>query len=331
MWNSVQCAIQGRSHVKTGIPCQDKTFCLNENGVYVIALADGAGSAKMSHYGAEVVSKKICHILASKFEAFYNESDGVAIKRVIIGDLIKELEIFSENQECEIKELASTLLSVAVRNGKYIIVHIGDGVIGYVKNNELRIASFPENGEFINTTIFVTSKDALGTMKLMKGELKGITGFVLMSDGTEISLYDKRNKTLVPVLKKLMDLSQKIDCKYLQSEIEKGFQNVIKKTMDDCSLIMLVEEDYLFKGYNHLTMSEKKIMFEMKNQKNCGKRIKRYDEILEYASSPKNILQISKKVHLKPKYCVRHINLLLEKNLLVRDGKLVNTAIIMDK
>ena len=80
-----------------------------------------------------------------------------------------------------------------------------------MKNNELKIASYPENGEFVNTTIFVTSKDALSTMKLMKGQINGITGFALMSDGTETSLYNKRDKNLASGLKKLMELSRSMD------------------------------------------------------------------------------------------------------------------------
>ena len=47
MWKTLQCAVQGRSHIKTEIPCQDKTFTSIENGVSVIALADGAGSANL--------------------------------------------------------------------------------------------------------------------------------------------------------------------------------------------------------------------------------------------------------------------------------------------
>ena len=92
MWNSIQCAVQGRGHLKAEVPCQDKTFYMNENNVDVIALADGAGSAKLSHFGAELVTKKISELLTKNFDIYYGESDGVAIKRVIIGYLMEELE-----------------------------------------------------------------------------------------------------------------------------------------------------------------------------------------------------------------------------------------------
>ena len=332
MWTSVQCAVQGRGHIKTNTPCQDKTYHICENDVDVIALADGAGSAEMSHYGAELVTKRVCELFVKQFDIYYGESDGVTIKRVIIGYLVEELERFAKEFNCELSDLASTLLVVAVHNDKFIILHIGDGVIGYVKNDELKIASHPENGEFVNTTIFVTSKDVLSSMKLMKGQLNDITGFALMSDGTETCLYNKREKSLVSVLKKLMDLSQIMDKECLQREIEKSFEKVIKNaTTDDCSLIFLVEEDNSFCGYNKLTIEQKRDLFQLKDNLYYKKQLKRYDEILKYASSPKSISQISRRINLKKKFCRKHIEWLINRNMLVVNGGLVCTAIIMDK
>lgn len=50
MWHFLSCEVIGRGHEKKEIPCQDKTYKFQYNGASVIALADGAGSAK-------------CHIL----------------------------------------------------------------------------------------------------------------------------------------------------------------------------------------------------------------------------------------------------------------------------
>lgn len=332
MWNSVQCAVQGRGHFKTDMPCQDKTNYLCKNETSVIALADGAGSATMSHFGAEYVTKKICELLTQQFDVYYNENDGVAIKRVIVGILMDGLEKLAQELDCLVKDLASTLLVVAVKNGKYLILHIGDGVIGYVKNKEIKVASHPENGEFVNTTVFVTSKDVLSTMKLMKGQLNGITGFVLMSDGTEASLYNKQEKSLAPALKKIMNLSQvmKEDC--LQNELERSFENVIKNsTIDDCSLIILVEGDYSFRGYRNLNEAQKRVLLWNSIIIGSKKRIKRYDDILDFLETPKDLSQVSKHIYLGKKYCRKHIEFLLNKNLLINQKGRYSTAIIMDK
>lgn len=332
MWNSIQCAVQGRGHIKTDTPCQDKTRFLYENETSVIALADGAGSAVMSHFGAEYVTKRICELLTQQFDIYFNEDDGAAIKRVIVGTLMDGLEKLAQDIDCEVKDLASTLLVAAVKDGKYIILHIGDGVIGYVKNEELKIASHPENGEFVNTTVFVTSKDALSTMKMMKGQLNGITGFALMSDGTEASLYNKREKSLAPALKKIMDLSQVIKSDCLQSEMERSFENVIKNsTTDDCSLIILVEEDYSFRGYRNLSETQKRVFLGELGIMGSGKRIKRYDDILDYLETPRDLSQVSKHIYLKKKHCRKHIEFLLRRNLVISQKGRYSTSVIMDK
>ncbi|MDR2522727.1 MAG: protein phosphatase 2C domain-containing protein [Synergistaceae bacterium] len=50
-----------------------------------------------------------------------------------------------------------------------LIVHIGDGIIGYLDGAELKIASLPDNGEFSNVTTFVTSNEAAVSMRLFSG------------------------------------------------------------------------------------------------------------------------------------------------------------------
>ena len=62
----------------------------------------------------------------------------------------KRLEQTAKQQECDMIDLASTLLFVAIKDNKFIMAHIGDGIIGYLKQDELKIATHPMNGEFIN-------------------------------------------------------------------------------------------------------------------------------------------------------------------------------------
>lgn len=332
MWNTIQCAVQGRGHVNTGTPCQDKTYIKSENNVQIIALADGAGSARLSHLGAEFVTKQMCDILSNDFELYFQEEDGVAIKRKIINDLKNGLKVVAIHNSCEVKDLASTLLVVAIKEGKYIIIHVGDGVIGYLKNNLLKVASYPENGEFANTTVFVTSDDALTTMKILKGTLGDIEGFALMSDGTENSFFSKKDKTLAPVLKKIMDLTRILDIQYLEKEITKSFEEVVKKnTIDDCSLALIVKDNGFFQGYNRLTMREKVKLLTGKDAKSSKRVVRRYDEILNYLQTPQTLTKISKKIYLKEKYTKRHIENLQERNFVVKEDNYYRTALLLEK
>ena len=316
MWNSIQCAVQGRSHVKDGIPCQDKTFYSNVNDVQVIALADGAGSAQLSHFGAETVTKFICSELSDQFDFYFAEEDGVIVKQQIMSGVIKCLQEQAAELKCEMKDLASTLLFVAVKDEKFIIAHIGDGVIGYLKDDELKIASQPENGEFVNTTIFTTSKDALMAMKLIKGSLGQIRGFILMSDGTEVSLYNKKEKRLADVLKKIMKMSILISSTKIEEQLQQSFAMVVSQaTTDDCSIAILMDDRDEFKGFMKLSHCEKCTLLKIESN-SSKKRIKRYSDILLFLQKRQSLVNVAHYIHLKPKYAKRYVQKLCELNLI---------------
>lgn len=329
MWNVIQCAAQGRSHIKSDIPCQDKTYSAFDNDTQVIALADGAGSAKLSHYGAETVTKFICSELTEKFNTYFSDNDGASVKQQLIEGMLKSLSETANQLECEIKELASTLLFVAIKNNQFIIAHIGDGVVGYLKNDEMKIASQPENGEFVNTTVFTTSKDAIMTMKLIKGSLGEIQGFVLMSDGTETSLYSKKERKLADVLKKIMQMSTIISVDKVQEQLEQSFENVIvNATTDDCSIAMLVKRNDDFKGYLQLDNRQKQKLLEL-NSSTSKKIIRRYDDILLYLQNNQSISQIARRIHLKQKYTKKYIDKLCMLNFIEKNGSCYHTIIVL--
>ena len=330
MWNVIQCAVQGRSHIKSDIPCQDKTYSAVDNDTQVIALADGAGSAKLSHYGAETVTKFICSELTEKFDIYFSDNDGASVKQQLIEGMLKSLSKTANQLECEIIELASTLLFVAIKNNQFIIAHIGDGVVGYLKNDEMKIASQPENGEFVNTTVFTTSKDAIVTMKLIKGSLGEIQGFVLMSDGTETSLYSKKERKLADVLKKVMQMSTIISVDKVQEQLEQSFENVIvNATTDDCSIAMLVKRNDDFKGYLQLDKRQKQKLLGL-NSSTSNKTIRRYDNILLYLQNNQSISQIARRIHLKQKFTKKYINKLCMLNFIEKKGSCYHTIIVLD-
>lgn len=335
MYNVIQCAVQGRGHIKDNIPCQDKTYSLCKNGTHVIALADGAGSAKFSHFGAAYVTKKICENLVDEFNLYFEEKDGVAVKRKILNFLLNGLETMAFENSATLKDFASTLLVVAISLDRYIIIHIGDGVIGYLKDNELKVATQPDNGEFVNTTFFVTSKDVVKKMRLMKGYLNSIKGFILMSDGTEVSFYNKKEKTLTSSLIPIMNLMNYVNSEDLQNELLCSFETIIKKnTVDDCSISILMKDYFDFLGFDTLSVREKyNLLFNTDSYVNKKKLklVKRYSEILFCLSNPKNLKQLSREIRLKEKYLKKHLSRLLEMNYVIKKNNSYKTILIMKK
>lgn len=324
MWKSVCCEVQGTGHKKSGIPCQDKTFELAQNGVHVIALADGAGSARLSHYGAERVVRDAAEYIAEHFQECFNCDDGRKVKQELLEMLQKSLSEEAQRHECSICDLSSTLLLAAVNEDNFILAHIGDGVIGYLDEDNLKVASMPDNGEFSNVTTFVTSHEALTSMRLFKGELKNKDAFVLMSDGAEQSFYHKQSKTLAGVIVKLMHRTCLIDSKTMKAQLEYAFTSVISKnTQDDCSIAILARPSAMLRPMDGLDFKERQELYGIAGPEHCAnRRVKRCDAILALTETPCSLKQIASRIHLKPKYTRKHVDKLIALGLLIKRGKL---------
>ena len=309
MWSCSSCQVQGRGHIRNQIPCQDKTKTVFKNGTYVIALSDGAGSAKLSHYGASCVVDSISDLFIQRFEELFNSEDGRQVKLAIIEKILSDIHSKAEELCCTPQDLAATMLVTAVNNERFIIAHVGDGVIGYLDGNVLKTASVPSNGEHANETYFVTSKDAINTMKLFKGSIKNIAGFVLMSDGTEQSLYNKKRNTLSPAIIKLMQRNIILDEEVMCGQLESNFKNVIiTRTYDDCSIALLSRENGVLHSLGEFDIAEKRELYGISYYDRCiKKRIERYDRILELLQKPSSCKAISKSIYLKSKYTKRHL------------------------
>lgn len=243
MWKTFESSAQGRSHVKENIPCQDKTYSLTTGDVTTIALADGAGSARLSHYGAECAVKTIAEELCNKFDSYWDEKEASVARFRFYQEILCKLNQKAQELSCDLKDLASTLLAVSVKGNRFLIFHIGDGVIGYKDSDILKVASAPNNGEFSNTTIFTTSPKADSQTRLIKGTSDTIDGFILMSDGPEACLYDNKNKKLAKgILNMLSDAADEPE-EAVKANINETMQEtIVKRTFDDCSIILMAKQ-----------------------------------------------------------------------------------------
>jgi len=262
-WKIASSYIIGQGHISKNIPCQDRTFKLidrkvlkklvkrkvfknrksikinkntldNENSFYGLSLADGAGSCRHSDIGAELVTKKILQYIKINFDNLFKDDN---IKITITDYLVSELKK-ATTKNISFEDLSSTLLFIAIKNNKFLIGHIGDGVIGMLDNeNNLKTISKPDNGEFSNSTFFTTSIKYKERLRILKGTLKSANGFILMSDGAEDSLYDKKKETLSDTNKIIINWLENNTEKDVEKALYNNLEQIIsKQTSDDCSI-----------------------------------------------------------------------------------------------
>jgi serine/threonine protein phosphatase PrpC len=235
--------VAGRNHRKEDISCQDKTYYAEENGVIAIALADGAGSAFFSQLGAESVVHTAVHYVLKSFDKVCKMDKSRSVMEEFLSVLRMDLNNVAVAQGCDIHQLASTLLLVAVKGDQTFALHIGDGIIGRIKEGTIQVVSKPMNGEFANETYFVTDENALVGMEILRGKNTGTEAFLLMSDGTGENFYDKSTEKLVPILKKIVYDIRDVDNPNDGERMLASVLNYIvdQNTYDDCSLAIMFQ------------------------------------------------------------------------------------------
>jgi len=240
-------SVRGRSHERAGTPCQDRynVWRKGDKKFAGIAVSDGAGSSGYSQIGAEFAAGSIIPYIAKKFD--YSSNNLIDAQNEIFGYLSNGLMNVAKSHNLNFNDLACTLLFVVIKRKRktvnYIAGHIGDGIILYQrKNNSINILSEPERGEFANTTIFLTSKNAKTKLRIYSGKLEQPSGFIIMSDGAADTLYIKRTKS-----------PNQIYCQQLLKWCDRYPQNKVSKALhknlrygvfrevstDDCSLCLL--------------------------------------------------------------------------------------------
>lgn len=249
MIKTISASVIGKSHIKNNLPCQDyaQAYKFSNNKVSIV-LCDGAGSSKYSDIAAKITTETLINYFkTNKSETLLKKSDKFLKKEILdlVNDKIKQS--MRLNNHNSIRDYYSTLLFtfINIKKNFFIAGHIGDGVIGILENN-WSILSEPQNGEFNNTTFFVTQKKSYDNFRLYRGQLnRKVKGFLLMSDGSSESLYNKKENKLAPAIDTISKWLFKYSEIKVNIAVQKNLEDIIRnKTMDDCSLAMTTIKPY---------------------------------------------------------------------------------------
>lgn len=209
---------RGRSHAQEGKP-RDDHFRMEhmDNGWYIMAVADGAGSAKYSRQGSKIACDEAVSFCMSKLgqsKAFedaigqYGELNDIAEEdaRKVVGNFIydivgtaafkahKAIEAEAALMKQPMKYYATTLLLTICKRfsfGWFVASFwVGDGAICLYDRNAhtAKILGIPDEGEYAGQTRFLTMpeifKDATALYQRLRFYIvPDFTALFLMSDG----------------------------------------------------------------------------------------------------------------------------------------------------
>ena len=123
-------SLQGKSHIKRDIPCQDSSGIREiPGGWHIAAVADGVGSARNSQIGSRIAVDSVLDF-CEKYMPWDNETISIkSMLRTAYNHAFNQIIRESEKSD-EPVESYDTTLSVALYKGKRIIYgHSGDGAI----------------------------------------------------------------------------------------------------------------------------------------------------------------------------------------------------------
>lgn len=190
----------------------------------------------------------MARLLAREFERLSTDLEE-RVKTAVLTVVRDRLDRAAQRRGCARTDLATTLLAVAASGDRFVAVHVGDGVIGVMRRDGPDVLSAPDNGAYVNETTFVTSARAHESMRLIRGPLEGVEGFILMSDGSAESLYDPRSRRLAGACAKLNRAigrpeAQGLRARAAHREVREILATRIRAaTRDDCSLAILARSD----------------------------------------------------------------------------------------
>lgn len=243
MWKLVFGSVQGTSHVQSGMPCQDYCAGTIVGTTLVAACADGAGSAEFSHLGSKAA---VDHFMQAAVDHFTEVASGESVptKEQVENwvDAARErlLEEATANESTP-RQLACTFLAALVGDGWAAFAQVGDGVIVFDGLAGYDFAFWPDNGEYANTTRFLSEDDYQQHLRVEIVE-RQISELAVLTDGLQMLALDiaaskAHDRFFTPLFKTVRNGPHESDLQTSLLEFM-GSERVNERTDDDKSLIL---------------------------------------------------------------------------------------------
>lgn len=200
MWKYGFASVVGTAHVKTGAPLQDASraevlFDVRGDEILIAVASDGAGSAANSAVGARLA----CDRFVADLKTYLAEGGALAqLPEHFIEDWIETFQFLvkglAADAEAEPRDFACTLLAAVIGRDEAVYFQLGDGAIVEAlpdEKDQYRCVCWPQQGEYANTTHFLTDADAKEQIfrQVKRGAVDEVA---LFTDGLQNLVLDYR-------------------------------------------------------------------------------------------------------------------------------------------
>jgi len=188
-WRTVHASIPGVAHQTSGLECQDACAVHqverpDDNPVLVLIAADGAGSAVQSRTGAEQACQALLAECVSWLATATDEDWQPAIAASWLHTIQAALVQQAVDTGLPVREFACTLMGAIVAGNRALFLQIGDGAIVIGTEDNYRPVFWPQSGQYLNETWFVTDPNATNCLECTV-LTESITEIALLTDGLQ--------------------------------------------------------------------------------------------------------------------------------------------------
>jgi hypothetical protein len=192
-WRIHGVSLQGYSHLRDGIECQDayRHVSVESAGAVVLAVADGAGSRHRSAEGATLAVGLCADLLSKRLSAHRAPRDGdewTALLTSAFQDVVQRFRGATAQIGSEPGAFAATLtaavlawpwIGVASLGDGFVITRVDDGA-----GDEFHlVSSSGAVAEYVNETVFLSSPNALSHCLVHPIYDPDVTAVMLSTDG----------------------------------------------------------------------------------------------------------------------------------------------------
>ncbi len=243
-WHVVAASVIGKAHLQQNKANED-AYCLASrlDGVLVLAVSDGAGSASCGAEGAELATTCALSFL-SEIELPTTEESWQTLMLETLQHIHNALEAHAANQQKEARDFACTLLVTILTPSSIVALQIGDGAIIGVNNETLTRLTRAAYGEYASETVFVTSQDYLEHCSCVVMPSETLEGLALLTDGLEpVVMNLQADEPFAPFFTPLFRFAGNEKDSHEKSQALASFlasERLSKRTHDDKTLVLVV-------------------------------------------------------------------------------------------